>query len=60
MRSLATLVGLGVAVFGTMILLMVVFEESLIFFPTRYPDGLWDPSVAARGSGCVIEDWWYE
>jgi fermentation-respiration switch protein FrsA (DUF1100 family) len=39
-----------------MILVMAWFEESLIFFPTRYPDGLWDTEVAARGSGCVIED----
>jgi fermentation-respiration switch protein FrsA (DUF1100 family) len=42
--------------FATMILLMALFERSLIFFPTRYPDGLWDTKAAARGSGCVIED----
>ena len=42
--------------FVTMILLMALFERSLIFFPTRYPDGLWDTAAAARGSGCVIED----
>jgi fermentation-respiration switch protein FrsA (DUF1100 family) len=42
--------------FATMILLMALFERSLIFFPTRYPDGLWDTEVAARGSGCVIDD----
>jgi len=45
-----------VAVFATMLLLMVVFERSLIFFPTRYPDGWWDVDAVARGSGCVIED----
>ncbi len=45
-----------VIVFVTMILLMALFERSLIFFPTRYPDGLWDTELAARGSGCVIED----
>jgi fermentation-respiration switch protein FrsA (DUF1100 family) len=39
-----------------MILLMALFERSLIFFPTRYPDGLWDTEAVARGSGCVIED----
>jgi fermentation-respiration switch protein FrsA (DUF1100 family) len=39
-----------------MILLMALFERSLIFFPTRYPDGLWDTEAAARKSGCVIED----
>jgi fermentation-respiration switch protein FrsA (DUF1100 family) len=42
--------------FATMILLMALFERSLIFFPTRYPDGLWDTDAAARGSGCVIDD----
>jgi len=44
------------AAFVTMILLMALFERSLIFFPTRFPDGLWDTEAAARGSGCVIED----
>ena len=39
-----------------MILLMALFERSLIFFPTRYPDGMWDTDVAARGSGCGIDD----
>lgn len=42
--------------FATMILLMALFERSLIFFPTRFPDGLWDTEIAARGSGCAIED----
>jgi fermentation-respiration switch protein FrsA (DUF1100 family) len=42
--------------FATMILLMALFERSLIFFPTRYPDGLWDTEAAARGSGCAIDD----
>jgi fermentation-respiration switch protein FrsA (DUF1100 family) len=41
---------------ATMILLMAMFERSLIFFPTRYPEGLWDTEVAARGSGCTIDD----
>jgi fermentation-respiration switch protein FrsA (DUF1100 family) len=39
-----------------MILLMALFERSLIFFPTRYPDGMWDTEVVARGSGCEIDD----
>ena len=47
---------LVVAGFATMILLMALFERSLIFFPTRYPDGFWDTEAVARGSGCVIED----
>ena len=55
MKRIAT----AVAVFATMILLMALFERSLIFFPTRYPDGLWDTATAARGSGCVIEDHYF-
>ncbi len=39
---------------------MVAFEDSLIFFPTSYPDGDWDVEAVARGSGCVIEDCFYE
>jgi len=37
-----------------------LFERSLIFFPTRYPDGLWDTEAAARGSGCVIDDHFFD
>ncbi len=51
-RRLAT----ALAIFATMILLMALFERSLIFFPTRYPVGMWDTEAAARGSGCAIED----
>jgi hypothetical protein len=42
--------------FVTMILLMALFERSLIFFPTRYPDGLWNTEAVERGSGCIVED----
>ncbi len=49
-------IAIALAIFATMILLMALFERSLIFFPTRYPDGMWDTAAAARGSGCVIED----
>ena len=49
-------IAIAIAIFATMILLMALFERSLIFFPTRYPDGMWDTEVAARGSGCEIDD----
>ncbi|MBD3857762.1 MAG: alpha/beta hydrolase [Acidobacteria bacterium] len=49
-------VAIALGIFATMILLMALFERSLIFFPTRYPDGMWDTETAARGTGCVIED----
>jgi fermentation-respiration switch protein FrsA (DUF1100 family) len=35
---------------------MVVFEESLIFFPDPYPSGTWDTEVIARTSGTSLED----
>jgi fermentation-respiration switch protein FrsA (DUF1100 family) len=50
---------IALAIFATMILLMALFERSLIFFPTRYPDGLWDTEAAAQGSGCVIDDHYF-
>ena len=42
------------------LVLMAVFEDSLIFFPTTYPDGEWDVEAVARGSGCIVEDCSYE
>ncbi len=35
---------------------MVIFEESLIFFPDRYPAGFWDVETVARGTGTSVED----
>ncbi len=40
--------------------MMALFERSLIFFPTRYPTGIWDVSEAAAGSGCTLEDCFFE
>ncbi len=47
---------IAVVAFVTIIIVMTLFERSLIFFPTRYPDGLWNTEAAARGSGCAIDD----
>jgi len=52
--------GLGIAVFAVIILLMALFERSLIFFPTRYPDGFWDVNAVANGTGCVVEDCFFD
>jgi len=49
-----------IALLATIVVLMVVFEKSLIFFPTKYPSGRWDTAALARGSGCEIEDCSYE
>ena len=45
--------------YATILLVMVFLEESLIYFPSRYPDGFWDTSVLASGSGCEIEDCYF-
>lgn len=36
------------------ILLLMIFEESLIFFPSKYPDGIWNPP------GLTFEDAWFD
>lgn len=41
---------------GTIMITMAWFEESLIFFPERYPSGEWNPDIAARGTGATIGD----
>ena len=51
---------LFVALFVIIILLMALFERSLIFFPTRYPTGFWDAEAVARGSGCEIEECFFD
>jgi fermentation-respiration switch protein FrsA (DUF1100 family) len=37
------LVRIPILVYLGIVLLMVFFEQSLVFFPTRYPDGDWHP-----------------
>lgn len=41
------------AVYGGILLLMMAFEKSLVFFPIQYPDGEWSPP------GLVFEDAWF-
>jgi uncharacterized protein len=48
-----TLVVLLFAYLAIVVLLMI-FEESLIFFPAKYPDGDWNPA------GLIFEDAWFE
>lgn len=46
----------GAVLWVTIVLTMVWFEESLIFFPDPYPSGNWDVDAVARGTGVGIED----
>jgi fermentation-respiration switch protein FrsA (DUF1100 family) len=41
---------------GTIWLAVVFFEKSMIFFPTRYPDGFWDVEEISAVSGASVED----
>jgi len=50
----------AVALWATIIITMVVFEDALIFFPDRYPSGNWDVEAVARGSGTSVEDCFFE
>ncbi|MCK5376202.1 MAG: alpha/beta hydrolase [Acidobacteria bacterium] len=47
-------------VFATIVVTMTIFERSMIYYPTRFPDGQWDTEAVARGTGCVIEDCFFE
>ncbi len=46
----------GVIVCGTIGFGMVFLEESMIFYPTRYPDGFWDTEALSRSAGVAVED----
>ncbi len=50
----------AVALWATIIITMVIFEDSLIFFPDPYPSGDWDAEAVARGSGTSVEDCFFE
>ncbi len=39
---------------------MVVFEKSLIFFPSRYPDGFWDTNQLTERIGVMVSDHFFE
>ncbi len=39
---------------------MVIFEDSLIFFPDPHPSGFWDAEAVARDTGTTVEDCFFE
>jgi fermentation-respiration switch protein FrsA (DUF1100 family) len=43
----------GLVVYFVILLALMIFEESLIFFPSRYPVGNWEPG------GLKFEDAWF-
>jgi fermentation-respiration switch protein FrsA (DUF1100 family) len=38
----------------------MAFEDHLIFFPTKYPDGYWEINGDARREGVVVEDCYFQ
>ena len=56
LRTLARAGAPTLATCATIVAAVVVFEERLIYFPSRHPDGWWDTAALARETGCVIED----
>ncbi len=55
-RSLGCFIVGGLVLCGTIVVGSMILENQLIYFPTRYPDGLWDPKAVTANSGCTIED----
>jgi len=44
---------------ATIAVMTPFLENSMIFYPTVWPDGFWDVEAVARGSGSVIEDCYF-
>jgi len=59
-RRLLRLVISLVLIWVTIVVVLALLERSMIFYPTRYPDGLWDTELVVRSSGCSIEDCTFE
>jgi len=41
---------------ATIVVGAMFLERQMIYYPTRYPDGLWDLDAVTRNSGCTLED----
>lgn len=54
------LVAAGLVLCGTIVVTVMLFEESLIFFPSPWPAGVEDAGGLAVGSGRELEDCWFE
>jgi fermentation-respiration switch protein FrsA (DUF1100 family) len=53
-RRLAGVLSLPVVFYLAIVVLAMIFEKSLIFFPAKYPAGEWDPP------GLDFEDAWFQ
>jgi fermentation-respiration switch protein FrsA (DUF1100 family) len=55
-RAVARATALVLAGCATIAVAVVMLEERLIYFPSRYPDGWWDIAALGRETACAIED----
>jgi len=46
----------GVVLWATIVITMVIFEESMIFFPDHDPSGFWDVEAISSGTGTAVEE----
>lgn len=46
----------AVALWATIIITMVIFEDAMIFFPDHDPSGFWDVEAVSSGTGTSIEE----
>jgi fermentation-respiration switch protein FrsA (DUF1100 family) len=44
---------------ATIVVGAMILERQMIYYPTRYPDGLWDLDAVTRHSGCTLEDCYF-
>lgn len=49
----------AVALWATIIITMVIFEESMIFFPDQDPSGFWDAEAVSSGTGTAVEECYF-
>jgi hypothetical protein len=55
-RTVARVGALALVGCATIAVAVVMLEERLIYFPSRYPDGWWDTVALGRETGCAIEN----
>lgn len=46
----------AVALWATIVITMVIFEDAMIFFPDQDPSGFWDVEAVSNGTGTAIEE----
>ncbi|MGV8041167.1 MAG: alpha/beta hydrolase [Thermoanaerobaculaceae bacterium] len=56
LRRASRLLLAGAAIWAALVVLLMIGERHLIFFPMRHPHGEWDLDAWRRRTGCAFED----